>query len=103
MGTMVGHMVPGAFFLIIGLWWTFNIWGNYFRALQNRRRFESSVSFPLRQGSRVPWESIFVIICATAAIVGQHVLLVLFSQVFSALMSMAYVVWFPDDKIALFS
>ena len=71
MGTLVGHLVPGAFFLLIGVWWTFNIWGSYFRALHSRRRFQSTISFPLRQGSRVPWESIAIIVCATAAIVGE--------------------------------
>ena len=71
MGILVGHLLPGALFFVMGLWWTFNIWGSYFRAMQSRRRFQANISFPLRQGSRVPWESILIIVCATAAIVGK--------------------------------
>ena len=68
----VGHMVPGTLFTFLGLWWTFNIWSSYFSALHSRRRFQSTVSFPLRQGSRVPWESIISIVLTTAAIAGER-------------------------------
>ena len=71
MGTLMGHVVPGSIFLLAGLWWAVNIWSSYFAALKSRRRFRSSASFPLWRGSRVPWESIIIIICATAAIVGE--------------------------------
>ncbi|XP_043240847.1 transmembrane protein 45A-like [Amphibalanus amphitrite] len=73
MGTLMGHVVPGSIFLIGGLWWTFNIWSRYFAALKSRGRFRSTMSFPLRRGSRVPWESIVVIMCAIAAIAGEIV------------------------------
>lgn len=65
--------MPSASFLLLGLWWTFNIWRRYFRAVQNRRLFHANVSFPLRQSSHVPWESLLVIFCTGVAIIGELV------------------------------
>ena len=36
MGSFIGHAVPGAFFTLAALWWTFNIFWRYFAAHFNQ-------------------------------------------------------------------
>ena len=56
MGSFIGHVVPGSFFILVSLWWTVQILRRYFRSLQVGRlthesTFTSSVTFPIKRRS----------------------------------------------------
>lgn len=50
MGTFVGHALPGTFFLIFGVWWTIQIFIQYYSSLKHNVRFTSSLTFPCNCG-----------------------------------------------------
>ena len=47
-GSWMGHALPGAFFLVWGVWWMFAITVNYNRSNLARYTYRSSTYFPLR-------------------------------------------------------
>ena len=47
MGTLLGHLLPGSFFLIFAFWWTIQIFRRYYQSLvKGGDRFVSSATFP---------------------------------------------------------
>jgi len=70
MGTLLGHILPGTSFLLLGLWWTCNIWQRYWSARQQRRRFQATVMFPVRG---VPWDSIAMLLLTLIGVTGEVV------------------------------
>ncbi|XP_037088076.1 transmembrane protein 45B-like [Pollicipes pollicipes] len=73
MGTLLGHVLPGVAFLLTGLWWTYNIFERYFQTRQAPRQFQASLSFPIRRGSRVPWDCLILLGLMVVGIIGEIV------------------------------
>lgn len=50
MGSFQGHVLPGSFFVIFGVWWTVQIFRRYFRSLRRQNGkgipFQATVTFP---------------------------------------------------------
>jgi len=76
MGSFLGHLVPGTFFIIVSLWWTYSILKRYYRSLYNRHadKFTSTVSFPFSgRASNAPTEGILIVTFATIGVLGEFV------------------------------
>jgi hypothetical protein len=41
MGSFIGHVIPGSFFIVFALWWMIDTLNCYFRPKHNRKQFES--------------------------------------------------------------
>ena len=39
MGSFIGHVVPGTFFIMFGVWWTLRVWELFLRSLSGGRRW----------------------------------------------------------------
>lgn len=47
MGNFSGHAIPGTFFIIVGVWWTFSAWWEYFRSKAQSRSYVARCTYPL--------------------------------------------------------
>ncbi|XP_014675896.1 PREDICTED: transmembrane protein 45B-like [Priapulus caudatus] len=75
MGTFMGHVIPGSFFLVFGTWWTSQIAYRYARAQARRGLpYRSSVTFPCPGCLRsVPVEAILKVVLCSIGIAGEVV------------------------------
>ena len=73
MGTFVGHIVPGSFFFLHGVWTIIQVYRRYFRCLQRNEKYRSTVSYCWRADNspQYPTESAFKIIAAVLGICGE--------------------------------
>ncbi|CAG0892603.1 unnamed protein product [Darwinula stevensoni] len=72
MGSLGGHLLPGGFFFVFALWWTWNILVKWHRSRKSPSLpFVSSTHFPLYwRGRRIalePWLKIILIVIAISA------------------------------------
>lgn len=72
MGSLGGHLIPGTFFILIGLWWIYSAWLRYFICRQRRRPYYVTTSFPLHccgpRVAKLPMEAFFIIFATTIGI-----------------------------------
>ena len=76
MGSFIGHVLPGSFFIAIALWWTVQIFRRFYRSKQAGRLthesvFTSSFTFPIQRrhdGSEFNVEAYVVIVCVIVGI-----------------------------------
>ncbi|KAK3109140.1 hypothetical protein FSP39_023782 [Pinctada imbricata] len=73
MGTFVGHVVPGSFFVLFGTWWAVQIFRRYYRCMQKKDKFTSSVSFDWKAENIVtyPVEDVLKIVGAFLGTAGE--------------------------------
>ena len=45
MGTFLGHVVPGTFFILCAIWWTVQMFNHYFQVKRRNSRFEASLTY----------------------------------------------------------
>ena len=67
MGSFVGHVLPGTFFFLFGLWWCIQIYQRYYESLcRQGRRYRNTVYFPVTSCNRtVNLEAIIaIVLCA---------------------------------------
>ena len=67
MGSFFGHVLPGTFFLLFGLWWCIQIYRRYYESLcRQGRRYRNTVYFPVTLCNRtVNLEAIIAtVLCA---------------------------------------
>lgn len=71
MGSFVGHIVPGSFFISLALWWTFSIFKRYFQSAihPNGKKYESTAFFS-SSNSRIPTEPLFKCLVSLIGIIG---------------------------------
>lgn len=72
MGNFPGHTIPGTLFIIVGCWWTFCVWLEYFRCKAQKRPYQGRCTYPL------PWkfrpycfEGIIKIVCSANGLRGE--------------------------------
>lgn len=46
MGSFGGHALPGSFFIVFGIWWTFQIFNRYFTCKRKNIKFTATPTFP---------------------------------------------------------
>ncbi|PAA52749.1 hypothetical protein BOX15_Mlig011478g2, partial [Macrostomum lignano] len=65
MGTFLGHLLPGAFFLLFALWWLYSVLSRYYRAKYRRGpAYRSTVVYPCCCCCvRLPLEGFIKMIC----------------------------------------
>ncbi|XP_013384527.1 transmembrane protein 45B-like [Lingula anatina] len=79
MGTFMGHFIPGSFFFGFGLWWTIQIWINFFRAQGKKNQpFRCRVTYPcncfrLKCCSSTCWEGLLKVFLTGFGIVGETI------------------------------
>ncbi|XP_054159615.1 transmembrane protein 45B-like [Oppia nitens] len=71
MGSFEGHLLPGTFFLLFGIWWTVVIFDRYFRSLVNSALTKRSQVFKCRT-SYTKYESYIKIISTIIGIVLEY-------------------------------
>lgn len=80
MGSLLGHIVPGTFFFLFALWWSFCLAAKHYH-LHHRRRSSRQVhlarstsTFPCiccPSAERIPWESYLKIFCISVGMLGE--------------------------------
>jgi hypothetical protein len=84
MGTLMGHILPGSFFAIFAIWWSFCISIKYFHSCYSTKRPRKLISYhatttfpclccPLPFLRRIPFESYFKLVCISIGIFGEAV------------------------------
>ncbi|XP_013419193.1 transmembrane protein 45B [Lingula anatina] len=82
MGNFKGHILPGSFFIAFGIWWTINIWVNYFRAQDRKKKrpFQCRLIYPVASNctrlkcchsGSICWEGIVKVVVTGIGIVGE--------------------------------
>ena len=79
MGSFIGHVVPGTFFGLFGLWWTWAVFHRYFMcqkvALANgdrkNARWRNTISFNSSCCPKVPIEGILKIVAVIIGMLGE--------------------------------
>ena len=74
MGSFLGHIVPGSFFIAFALWWTFSIFKRYFQSVlhPNGQKYESTATFS-SANSRIPMEPLLKCLASVIGIIGEAV------------------------------
>lgn len=74
MGTFVGHLAPGSFFIAFALWWTFSIFKRYFQSVirPNGQPYRSTAAFTSTH-SKIPVEPLLKLLASTTGIIGEAV------------------------------
>ena len=70
MGTFMGHVLPGSFFIFFGIWHTVNLYIRYFRSKISGKRYRSSTTFPCYL-SNYPVEGFLIIFATTIGTIGE--------------------------------
>src|ERR1700733_15233772 len=78
MGTLLGHLVPGTFFIIFAIWWGFCIAIKHYRIRKSRKAFiyRSTTTFPClccSSSRKLPIESYIKIFCAIIGMLGEFI------------------------------
>ena len=56
MGSLIGHIVPGTFFGLFAMWWTFDFLRVYFRSEENHTVLEAvTCCYAMSQGNQAPF------------------------------------------------
>jgi hypothetical protein len=76
MGTLLGHVVPGTFFIVFSVWWGFYIAIKHYRIKKSRKLniYYSTTTFPCLcfiSSEKIPIESYLKIICAIIGMLGE--------------------------------
>ena len=76
MGSFGGHALPGSFFIIFALWWTWKAFKRYHRSKENGKRYNTTVTFPadcLPAGrlQNLQWEGIFKVFFTSVGLAGE--------------------------------
>ena len=74
MGTLVGHIVPGTFFICFSLWWAIAIFRRYFHSALNPSApaYKSTATFTSRHAD-VPVEPLLKLLACIIGIIGEAV------------------------------
>ncbi len=76
MGTLLGHLVPGTFFTIFAIWWSFCIAINHYRIRKSRKLYvyHSTTTFPCfccSLSRKFPMESYLKLFCVIVGMLGE--------------------------------
>ena len=73
MGTLLGHVLPGSFFILFSLWWIVSISQRYFRSKFDPHfgKYKNTATFPSRRWSNIPVEAYFKLLAAVAGTIGE--------------------------------
>ena len=75
MGSFIGHVIPGSFFVLFGAWWTFQICRKYLRSFtKSGESFKCQVTYPPQFKNRN--FDLEAVIAISAAVIGMLVELV---------------------------
>ena len=75
MGTLLGHLLPGSFFISFSLWWMVSIFRKYFTSKLDPKSqmFECTASFTSQKWPSVPLEAYVKLLATIAGIVGETI------------------------------
>ncbi|KAB7501485.1 Transmembrane protein 45B [Armadillidium nasatum] len=86
MGSLSGHILPGSFFLLFGLWWSWSVFHKYFLSLKEAKkgegltrrrkrnsRYTNTVSYPCFACKRIPIEGIIKLAVCTIGLIGKKI------------------------------
>jgi len=73
MGTWMGHVLPGTFFVGFALWWIYSILYRYYkcRFTHQEDNYRNSVTFTVATFSKLPVEGIIKVIATGVGIIGE--------------------------------
>jgi len=73
MGTLMGHIIPGTFFIGLSLWWFYSILHRYYscRITRPEGTYRNSATFPVASLPRVHVEGIIKVVGAVIGISGE--------------------------------
>ena len=73
MGGFKGHVLPGVYFVLFGIWWTIQIWRKYLKSFQKRNdAFQCQVLYPPKfQRCGVNIEAILLLTSGAIGILGE--------------------------------
>ena len=74
MGSFMGHIVPGSYFISFALWWTFSIFKRYFQSElhPSGKKYESTATFS-SSNSRIPTEPLLKCLGSVIGIIEEAV------------------------------
>ena len=74
MGSFMGHIVPGSYFISFALWWTFSIFKRYFQSVlhPSGKKYESTATFS-SSNSRIPTEPLLKCLASVIGIIEEAV------------------------------
>jgi hypothetical protein len=70
-GSIGGHVLPGAFFIIWSTWWFLNISSIYIHRTQRKKAFKAQAHFRFYLGPSVPAEAFLKISLCFVGILGE--------------------------------
>ena len=75
MGTLLGHLLPGSFFISFSLWWMVSIFGRYFASIrgQKSKDYRNTATFALQRWPNIPIEAYIKLFAVIAGIIGETV------------------------------
>ncbi len=79
MGSFIGHVGPGSFFLVFGVWWTSQVWRLYLRSLCSSagkcrgKPFSCRPSYPPSCCRRLNLEGVVVVVFGVAGVIAEFV------------------------------
>lgn len=76
MGTLLGHLVPGTFFIFFSIWWGFYLAIRHYRINHSRKRsiYRSSTTFPClccSPSRQIAFESYLKLCCSIFGMIGE--------------------------------
>ena len=76
MGTFGGHALPGSFFIVFALWWTWKAFKRYYRCQAKGQKYWSTITFPVDCSlkgclSNLEWEGIFKLFFTSVGFAGE--------------------------------
>ena len=75
MGTLLGHLIPGTFFIAISLWWMVSIFKRYFKYKLNPKalRYKNTATFSSQRWRQYPLEAILKLVASITGIIGETI------------------------------
>ena len=75
MGTLLGHLLPGSFFISFSLWWMVSIFRRYFAAIRDQKSkdYKNTATFALQRWPNIPIEAYIKLFATIAGIIGETV------------------------------
>ena len=75
MGTLIGHLLPGTFFISFSIWWMVSIFRKYFSSKMDLKsqRYENTATFTSQKCPNIPIEAYIKLLATIAGIIGETV------------------------------
>ena len=75
MGSLMGHLAPGTFFILFALWWIYSIFRKYYTAKYDPKsnRYENTATFLSQRWPNIPLEGYLKLLASITGVIGETI------------------------------